>query len=115
MRGAASSTQAPTTSVLDEDNFVFRRQDRAVHLGGGTTVVCGTEAYRRHLFMLRVYCGLIFSRSSVRPPYPGRPRPARLGLPAMCWATTSLPGLVAWPLTLKLEAMSRPKLLPGGL
>lgn len=53
--------------MLDEDNFVFVDRIGRVHLGGGTTVVCGTEAYRRHLFMLRVYCGLIFSRSSVRP------------------------------------------------
>ena len=59
-------TQAPNTSVLAEDNFVFVDRIGRVHLGGGTTVVCGVEAYRRHLFMLRLYCGLIFSRSSVR-------------------------------------------------
>ena len=59
-------TQAPNTSVLAEDNFVFVDRIGRVHLGGGTTVVCGIEAYRRHLFMLRMYCGLIFSRSSVR-------------------------------------------------
>lgn len=59
-------TQAPNTSVLAEDNFVFVDRIGRVHLGGGTTVVYGIEAYRRHLFMLRMYCGLIFSRSSVR-------------------------------------------------
>ena len=59
-------TQAPNTGVLAEDEFVFVDRIGRVHLGGGTTVVCGTEAYRRHLFMLRLYCGLIFSRSSVR-------------------------------------------------
>ena len=62
--------------MLDEDNFVFVDRIGRVHLGGGTTVVCGTEAYRRHLFMLRVYCGLIFSRSSVRPLCPIAPPPS---------------------------------------
>ncbi len=63
-------TQAPTTSVLAEEDFVFVDRIGRVHLGGDTTVVYGVDAYRRHLFMLRLYCSLVFSRCSVRCPRP---------------------------------------------
>lgn len=68
-----------------------------VHLGGGTTVVCGTEAYRRHLFMLRVYCGLIFSRSSVRPLCLIAPGQVALASLPYAGPPHSLLGLVAYP------------------
>ncbi len=56
--------------MLAEEGFVFVDRIGRVHLGGDTTVVYGVDAYRRHLFMLRLYCSLVFSRSSVRLPRP---------------------------------------------